>query len=547
MTLPCYETYKRMVGAHCGVWAELVNDGSVELAIKLSTDLIKAVLKGAAVTLVTAVIPVGGENVRIVGVRVEDDKNDPVFPHGPQENLREQENFESLLKSEATFVTFFDELVRPVIAGRVRWSADCANVVLEHFKHTQPHYRGNQRSLLIEAMDIAGDGLSKWHRNDGSAESHRWKGIPLDFENLHPINVSSLEAGSFTVEDPDEGGGLERSAYALLEANFPGTAFLNPQVEDGAKLREFCDVLVAGKSALLVIQSKVMAMLDRDPDQTTERRVKRVFSNFQKALSQLNGSVRKLRQGQKILTTSGAEIVIEPEARKLIHGIVLLSSTNLSLPWPKISCELISASRKAQAGFHVLDFAELQQHVAFGKTLNEISLHLDRRFEVVQQSGNANVKTRFLDEENRPITSSPIDDDAYGYVFTLEVERSHKLYTERILKILMAALRKRRFTGRCEYFQNIGLLGENKFCWIGRGLQWEGEVNSTPPHGWWVEFREEVRPHLDAEPGLTLTHLSEMGKLGEIRMTKTLVMIMEFADGKVVGFLDPDNPPRDEG
>ena len=40
-----------MVGAQCGVWAELVDNGSIELAIKLSADLIKAVLKGAPVSL----------------------------------------------------------------------------------------------------------------------------------------------------------------------------------------------------------------------------------------------------------------------------------------------------------------------------------------------------------------------------------------------------------------------------------------------------------------------------------------------------------------
>ena len=66
MMLPCYETYKRMVGARGGVWPELVNDGSIELAVKLSADLAKAVLKGAPVTLVAAALPIGDKNVRVV-------------------------------------------------------------------------------------------------------------------------------------------------------------------------------------------------------------------------------------------------------------------------------------------------------------------------------------------------------------------------------------------------------------------------------------------------------------------------------------------------
>ena len=544
--LPCKETYNRMVGAECGVWAELVNDGSIELAVKLSADLTKAVLKGAPVTLLVTVIRVADNNVRIVGVRVEDDKTDPVYPHGPQEELREQVNFEKLLKMESTFVTFFDELVRPVMAGRVRWNPQHANIVFDYLKNTLPHYRGNHRPLLIEAMDSAEKGLSMWHLNDGSAEEQLWKGIPLQFENLRPIEVGSPEAGTFTLDDPDEGGGLEKSAYLLLEANYPGTAHLNPQVGDGPKRREFCDVLVVGENELLIIQSKVMAMLERNPNQTKERRVTNVYSNFQKAVSQLNGSVRKLQQGQTIYTNGGVKIPIGLNAKKMIHGIVLLSSTNLSLPWPNISQELIAAGRKAQAEFHLLEFGELQQHVAFGKTLNEMSQHLSRRFEVVDKSGNANVKTNFLKEENRPITSAPIDDDAYGYVFTLELDKNRTSDAGRIFTIFKAALKKRGFTGRCEYFQDIGLLEGGKFCWIGLGLQWQREIDAIPSYDWWIEFREEVHPQLDAEPGLELTDLSEMGTLGDIRASQTLVMIIEFLDGKAVGFLDPDIPNDDE-
>src|SRR5438128_12219276 len=97
MMLPSYETYKRMVGAHGGVWPELVNDGSIELAIKLSADLTKAVLKGAPVTLVVAVIRAADKNVRVVGVRIEDDKNDPAFIHGPQGKAKDQKHFDKLL------------------------------------------------------------------------------------------------------------------------------------------------------------------------------------------------------------------------------------------------------------------------------------------------------------------------------------------------------------------------------------------------------------------------------------------------------------------
>jgi len=545
MMLPCYETHKRMVGAHGGIWAELVNDGSIELAIKLSADLTKAVLKGAPVTLVVAVIRAASNNVRVVSICIEDDKNDPVVIHGPQTEVADQERFDKLLALGSTFVTFFDELVRPVMAGRVLWDVKQATAVLDGLKQSQPHYQGDNLPSLSEAMDTAQESITKWHRNDGSDEARLWKSMPLRFENLHPINVSSPEAGTFTVDDPDEGGALETSAFLLLEANFPGTTHLNPQFDDGPNRREFCDVLIVGNTALLIIQAKVMAMLDRNPNQTTQHRASHVYSNFKKAVSQLSGSVRMLRQGKLIYTKDGMVIPINLGGVKVIHGIVLLSSTNLPLPWPEVCQKLVSSSRKAKAEYHVLEFGELQQHVAFGKTLDEISIYLSRRFEVVEKTGNANVKAEFLSEVNRPITSAPIDDDACGYVFTFELNSDQETDSRSIFRILKAALRNRGFSGRCEYFKDIGMLEGEKFCWIGLGIQWQREANPIPSYDWWVDFREGVRHQLKDDSGLKLTLLSEMATLGEIRASQKLAAIIEFVDGKVVGFLVPDNPASD--
>jgi hypothetical protein len=546
MLLPCKETYERMVGSHTGIWPELVNDDSIEFAIKLTTDLMKAVLKGAPVTLVTTSIHTSSRTFRIVGLRIEDDKNDPIFIHHPQEIAREQKLFLAILEKESALVTFFDELVRPVVVGKVSWDKEHANIAAANLNRTLPHYQGNSRTLLIEAMDLAEVSISKWHQGDGSSEAQSWKAIPLQFENLNPVEVSSIETGTFTVNDPDEGGGLEKSAYLLLEANYPGTAHLNPQFNDGPNKREFCDVLVVGASELLIIQSKVMAMLERNPAQPTARRVSNVFSNFQKAIAQLGGSVRMLRQGKTIYTKQGSEICINLDAVKTIHGIALLSTTNLSLPWPKVAKELIAASRKAQAKFHAIDFIELQQHVVFGKTLNEVSLYLDGRFEIVERSGNANVKTRFLDEENQPVTSKPIDDDKAGYVFTLEVERNGKVDAAHILKAFLKVLKGKRFTGRCEYFQNAGFIEGEKFCWISLGLRWSGGTETYPSYDWWLSFAEEIRPDLEADSRLNLSSLSEMATLGEIRANHPLALIMELVDGKTIGFLDPDKPTTDE-
>lgn len=542
MLLPCDETYKRMVGAHAGLWPELVNDGSdIELAVKLGADLAKAILKGAKVTLVIAVVRVSGKSIRVVGLKIEDDINDPAFLQQPQERIREQRLFDDLLAKDYSWLTFFDELVRPVMSARVVWNKEETSKAIAELQRTSPHYQGDSLPLLEEAMTRALEDCGKWHRGEGKLDAIVWATIPLQFQNLQPLNVSSAEAGEFSVDDSDEGGALEKSTYLLLEANFPGIVYLNPQFDDGAVRKEFADVLVVTERELFIVQSKVMAMLDRDPSQKTSRRVANVFSNFQKAVSQLGGSVRMLRSGKIIYTKHGVPIETN-FLEKSIHGIVLLSTTNLPLPWHDIAGQLVAASKKAQAKFHLLDFIEFQQHIAFGKHLTTLGAYLDRRFEVVDGSGNANLKIHFVNEENKPITSAPIEDDEAGYVFTFELERDTDVDAARVLKSFTKALKGESFNGRCEYFQGLGLIEGEKYFWVSLGLRWERETEQSPSYEWWIAFAERVRANLEANSNLKLTHLSEMATLGEIRANHTLALVIEFVNGKSVGFLDPDNP-----
>jgi hypothetical protein len=130
--------------------------------------------------------------------------------------------------------------------------------------------------------------------------------------------------------------------------------------------------------------------------------------------------------------------------------------------------------------------------------------------------------------------------------FTLEVERNNKVDAAHILKAFLKALKDKRFTGRCEYFQDTGLIEGEKFCWVALGLQWSGGTDTYPSYDWWLSFAEQVRPDLEANSCLNLSSLSEMVTLGEIRESHTLALIIEFVDGKTVGFLDPDEPTADE-
>jgi hypothetical protein len=530
------------------VWPELVNDGAdVELAIKLTTDMIKALYKGAKMTLIIVVVRIQGKAVRIVGLLLEDQKDDPAFVHQPQTDATEVKLFDSLLRKERLWINVFDELVRPVLDGVMILNETEANHAKQELERTRPHYGGHAVSLLEKAMNLAMRDCRNWRSGKARIEADVWQPIAVELQQLRPVNVASAEAGEFSVTDQDEGGGLEKSVYLLLEANFPGSAHLSPQFLKGSIWREFCDVLVVTTDELFVFQSKVMPVLKRGTEQTNERRTATVLNNVRDALGQLYGSVRKLRLGNKIYTKVGLEIPIHLDSKKAIHGVVLLSTTNLPLPWAVVAKELEAEGTKVSAKFHVLDFIELQQHVAFGKTPAQLSKFLDRRFEVVSGSGNANVMVRFLNHESTPLSSQPIHDDADGYVFTFEMPAAWQGEFGSILKAFLSVLHAEQFTGRCEYYQDSGELEGEVFLWIALGLQWTGEQNRTPDYDWWKMFESKLGPAVESETGLILSPLSEIASLGAIRASQTLAVAMEFDQGKAVKFFDPDDEPSSPG
>ena len=425
------------------------------------------------------------------------------------------------------------------MSGRVFWAEmDSASAVAE-LTRTGPHYQGDSKILLEEAMSCALRNCAQWHRNEGPLDALAWAVLPLRFERLEALNVSSPEPGDFSIDCLDEGGGLEKSVYHLLEANFPGAVYLNPQFDDRLGRRELADLLIVTDTDLLIIESKVMAMLERNPLQKTKRRVTNVFSQFQKGISQLKGSVKTLRLGRMVFTKQGVPIETEPEKEKAIHGIVLLSTTNLCLPWPEIGAELVSASGKSGAKFHMLDLIEFQQHVAFGKSLGRLFAYLNKRFEVVS-SGNANAKTYFLNEENQGVSSSPIEDEAVGYLFLFAVNGNAEIDGGSILTVFQKPLKADGFTGRFEYFQDIGLIDDKTVFAVAIGIQWKREWENYPSYDWWSAYAEKVRADLETNPNLTVSSLSKAVMLGKIRASQTLVLVTEFVDGKAVGFLNPD-------
>jgi len=114
-------------------------------------------------------------------------------------------------------------------------------------------------------------------------------------------SVAVPDAGTFEPGDSNEGHSHEALLLHVLKPNFDGVVLASPQIQDGDKTRELCDVLALAKSAFL-FEAKSFSVFDKSPDQTAERKAATVMKHFEKALSQLQGAAKRIKIGVEILT-----------------------------------------------------------------------------------------------------------------------------------------------------------------------------------------------------------------------------------------------------
>ncbi len=174
-----------------------------------------------------------------------------------------------------------------------------------------------------------------------------------------------------------------------------GCTYRSPEVQLDTKKRELTDLLLLSKNSMFLFESKAMTVLERGLNVTAEMRVKRTMKHFQKAIGQLVGAVKQVRKKAPLFTQDGTRLTIDRLDQMDIHALVVVSSANLSLDFHQISKELSQAQVEAPAFYHFLDLSQLQQHIAFSDDATTLNLQLQRRFEVVSGSGNANIVTRF--------------------------------------------------------------------------------------------------------------------------------------------------------
>ena len=94
-------------------------------------------------------------------------------------------------------------------------------------------------------------------------------------------------------------------------------------------------------------------------------------------------------------TKKGSPLILLPESCRNKHAIVMVSEMLPSLDWEAIAAQLLAASQKSGALFHVLDLRELRILVGVSSDDPDcLVIRLAHRFSVMLERKHAMLRTR---------------------------------------------------------------------------------------------------------------------------------------------------------
>ena len=356
-----------------GVWIEELYDGRVALATKVPTNIVKAVHRGATCSLLVAVVEVEQDQMLCLGLGIQDEIENPFTVSIPYVAPKNQQLVERLLACPSTTIYFFNELSHQALEAGCSLLPSAATQALNQMKPMTP-FSLTQSGGTIKPVEIVPKvelGLDLFQKHtyrqlDSPTYALMYQVIPLTMSVRASIPIVEVtpttQSTELNVDDNDEGGQFEQSLYLPLEATYPGYTFLSPKIQEGNSQRELTDLLSFDPVSehICVVQSKAMSV-QGNLSKPSARRASSVNNQIQKALAQLCGTVKRIRDGYHIYDGQGETIVLPDRQTSFIHAIALVSEMYYFVDWRRIARQLagISDQERYRALFHVLDFQEI--------------------------------------------------------------------------------------------------------------------------------------------------------------------------------------------
>lgn len=321
------------------------------LLIKCSTLLLKYISQGVRMQLGFA--SVGGRLMYML--KVYDDGEKGAILWSILENENEKVAVSLLPKIELCQAFLFNELAVNVAWAELRINADPALVDIVTKVNTGG---ADYAALKADATPI----FDHFHENGPTTEglivlelvnTVSWKPVFSHFLTSHGTS------SPIRLFDKDEGGQQEEMVVWLTDNLHPRGVHHSPQIPKGAGFRELTDILLSYEYGAFLIESKVLSIFARDtlPDRTKLRQ--NITGHVIKAVAQLRGGMRRLKDGTPVTSKTGVPLDIERS--KPMHGIILIPDLDLIEDRESFGRDLIAEFKETTGGgfLHLLDISEL--------------------------------------------------------------------------------------------------------------------------------------------------------------------------------------------
>jgi len=330
------------------------SDHEPTLLVKANTLLLKYIVSGVKLKLILARI----NNQLIYGLKIYDDP-----AHGPIlwsacERDVELSALKALSKGEPLKMFLFNEA-----AVNVAWkelSLEISDLYVEKLLNgiviTSVDYSSLDYSVesVFEAIDK--EGLSDNYLITDIGNSADWNPVRAIYIT-NQATASTLE-----LFDTDEGGHQENIGIWLTDALHPNGSYQSPQIATESKTRELTDILLSYEFGAFLFESKTLSIFKRSKLPNRKKLSGDVAKHISKAISQLKGGTRQIKEGTTILSRKGDEIAIERS--QPVHAIILIPDLSLIESPQVYNRNYIEEFMKATGGFlHMLDIDELLRMV----------------------------------------------------------------------------------------------------------------------------------------------------------------------------------------
>lgn len=320
------------------------------LLIKATTLLLKYIARGVRMQLGFALL---GDRL-LYAIKVYDDEEKPGLLWSILEREEEKAALLALSAGGAYRIFLFNELAVNVASAELLISAKPELAVVLARVQTGRVDHSMMAGEVQSALDHFANEIESSHSSIivDVPNTDIWSPVRNQFITSHAT------ASPIDLFNKDEGSQQEQIGIWLTDNLHPRGVYGSPQIPKGSGFRELTDILLSYEFGTILIESKVLAILTRDSLPRRAKLARDMSAHIEKAINQLRGGMRRLKDGTQVTNVDGA--ILDVERTQPIHGIILIPDLDLIEDRDVYGSRFIHDFMKSTGGFiHLLDISEL--------------------------------------------------------------------------------------------------------------------------------------------------------------------------------------------